>query len=347
MKILCLYSPGGSSGVRNGWRKCFQAAGHTFVFWDKSQKSAFDVFSEEEPDIFIGTTYDLDRATLKCFKSRPNLKVALFCSAYGDLTKEIDRAKFPIDIATEAELNLVKQLKDETGKPDFVFLHCVPSQKDRVIGGWGTLGIKTVSVLNACDTFEYLGGEFKGELTCDCSIVGGRWPYKSRNLDPFLMSLCNKYDFKVFGYGGWENYHNYLGQLDLGWEKHLFKSTKVCLSISEPHSTTYGYDLIERPFKVMGNGSFCLSDWVEGFNEVLGVGTLEMALTPAEYEWKLRFYLKNEDKRVEKAKIGQEKVLSGHTYWHRIAQMFTEFGLPEEAEKTNAMWRNLQKEVHS
>src|ERR1044072_5157537 len=110
MKILCVYTPAGPSYVRSGWGRVFTALGHEFVFWNPDKKPAFDVFGEVEPDLFLGTTYGLDRAQAKCIKSRPHMKVAMFCSAWGPMADDIPE-DYPIDRVKFAEANAVETLK--------------------------------------------------------------------------------------------------------------------------------------------------------------------------------------------------------------------------------------------
>jgi len=88
-----------------------------------SKKAAFDAFDEFEPDIFIGQTYQLDRAVLKCIKARPHMKVVLRASDWGDMQEDIDLEKYPILVANQEEIDTVAKLKEETGKPDFVYNH--------------------------------------------------------------------------------------------------------------------------------------------------------------------------------------------------------------------------------
>src|SRR5262245_32511826 len=111
MKVLCLHTPCGPHYVRSGWGKVFAAVGHDFRFWSMEGKSAFDAFAEYEPDLFIGTTYDLDRATIKCIMARPQMRVILFASANGELTDSLDRQKYPLVIATEEEKEVIRALK--------------------------------------------------------------------------------------------------------------------------------------------------------------------------------------------------------------------------------------------
>ncbi len=55
---------------RMAWVNAFMAAGHQVVFWDKQMANVFDAFEISQPDIFLGQSYNLDDATIKCIKER-------------------------------------------------------------------------------------------------------------------------------------------------------------------------------------------------------------------------------------------------------------------------------------
>jgi len=167
MRVLCNYTPSGPHFVRTGWKRVFEAAGHTFAFWQPDQTPAFDAFSAVEPDLYIGTTYELDRATAKCIAARPHMKVAMFASAWGPYVEDIDREKYPLVLVSEQEKRAVEQLRKTAGKPDLVFVHAHGRWLDGTMSGWSELGIPYAGVLNAADTFAYLGGRYDPGLACD------------------------------------------------------------------------------------------------------------------------------------------------------------------------------------
>ena len=109
--------------IRMAWAKVFSAMGDEVILWDIFKKPAFDAFDEFEPDIFIGQTYNMDRALFKCIKHRPHMKVVLRASDWGDKQEDIDLDEYPILVARKDEIDLIGQLKEETGKPDFVYNH--------------------------------------------------------------------------------------------------------------------------------------------------------------------------------------------------------------------------------
>lgn len=333
MKVLCRYAPAGPHYVRTGWARAFQAAGHDFKFWVPEGKSAFDAFSEYQPDIFLGTTYDLDRATAKCIALRPQMKVALFASAWGERIDGLDLKRYPLVVAQPEEKALLERLKGECGKPDFVFIHVTNKYLEGTMGGWRSIGVEPVGVLNAADTFDYLDGQYRPELACDVAFCGGYWGYKARNLDSYLLPLCHPssgLSVRIFGNSPWP-VANYLGRIDDHEVKDVFASATVCPNVSEPHSTDLGFDVIERPLKVLSSGGFCLSDHVDESYEVFSDEELVRARSPSEMAQLVRHFVDYPEERLPFMEQGKRKVLAEHTYFDRVSQILTQLGLPEEA----------------
>lgn len=342
MKVLCIYSDCGPSYVRSGWGRVFSSLGHDFYFWRPEVKPAFDIFSEINPDLFIGTSYDLDRATAKCIKSRPAMKVILYASAWGSLTDEIPE-EYPITRVRHGEKVLVSKLKEECGKPDFVFSHITDGYLDGVFGGWKEVGVQPVGILNAADTFAYMNGASREEFACDVAFVGGYWSYKARNIDPYLLPLCHPSTglrVKIFGNQPWP-VANYLGLLDDTDQKDVFASATVCPNVSEPHSQDFGYDIVERPFKVLSAGGFCVSDRVLEMDSVFPEGTLRQALNVREFHDLVRHYVAHPDDRIPFMEKGRQHVLAHHTYFQRVEKMFSLLGYTNEAARCRSLHREL------
>lgn len=333
LKILCEYSHGGSVHVRSGWGRAFTSAGLEFTFWNPEEKSAFDAFSETEPDVFLGTTYGVDRAVFKNIEQRPKMKVAMFGSAWGPMTDRIDKKKFPIVVVSEEEKKTIAKLRERTGKPNFVFIHSHGKWLEDTMSGWSQIGVRQVGVLNAFDTILYANPEFREDLKCDVGFCGARWPYKAINLDPFIFPMCHSssgLNVKIFGRHGWP-VGQFLGTCTDQESRDLFVSATVCPNISEPHSTELGFDFVERPYKVLGCGGFCVSDHVDEGRDLFEKDEIPMARTPEEMLGIIEYFVRNPDERHGYIKRGREKVLKNHTYHHRASQILSELSLFPEA----------------
>lgn len=345
MKVLCRLDGGGSMFVRQGWGKAFKLAGHDFRFWNPDSKSLFDVFHDFTPDLFISTTYSVDRAFCKLVEANPAMKVILFASAWGDYVDNIDHQKYPIVMVQDGEKRILEELKKKTGKPDFVFIHVTDKFREPTMGGWRTIGIEPVGILNAADVLDYLPGTPKENLKSDIVFVGGYWPYKARNINNFLLPLCHpskNLNVKIFGNQPWP-VPNYLGQISTPDVRNAFASAIVCPSVSESHSTDLGFDIVERPFKVLASNAFCIADYVEEAREIFNPEELIMCSHDWEYHERIQEFIRFPDTRLPYINAGRKCVLSKHTYFHRVAQMFTQLNLPDEAAKVLNAYQNWLK----
>lgn len=325
---MCDWAESGPRYVRTGWGRALATGGHDFRFWKRDQKSAFDAFSEFEPDWYIGTTYDLDRAIIKCIKARPNMKVTLFASAWGDLVDKLDRKEFPIVYVSELEKKTLAQLKKETGKPDYVFIHVSDKFLEPTMGNWRSIGIEPVGIMNGVDLHAFLGAQVRENLKCDIGFVGGYWPYKARNLDKYLLPLCDgEFDIKIFGNTAWP-VAQWLGPCTEQQNRDLTVSARVCVNVSEPHSHL-GFDLIERCFRVPAAGGLLVSDYVEEMKEVYG-DIIPMAKTPLGMRTLIKdlVYSSERQKIIDKSR---KIAILHNSYYNRTEKMLKHLKLDKEA----------------
>lgn len=333
--------------IRLGWAKVFQAIGHEVAIWDTQTKSPYDAFDEFEPDIFMGQTYNVDRAVFNCIAERPDLKVVMRASDWGDMQNHIDTEKYPILTANKAEIVWIERLKREHDKPNFVHNHYHDNWLKETHNRWKTVGINTVSLIHAADVFDYAEAGEVDFLKSDVAFVGGYWPYKARCLDKYLLRLCHpvgKFNIKIFGGSSWPVIQ-YLGRIQNENVKHVFRSATVCPNISEPHSQEFGYDIIERPFKILMSGGFCISDYVESMaNDVFTNEEMVFAKTPEEFEKLVEYFVNNPDERLPYIERGHRCVLDNHTYFHRVAKIFEELQMPQEAKKCLDFLKSMIRE---
>ena len=125
-----------------------------------------------------------------------------------------------------------------------------------------------------------------------------------------------KFNIKIFGGSDWPVVQ-YAGKISNENVKHAFRSATVCPNVSEPHSQDFGYDIIERPFKVLMSGGFCISDYVESMaNDVFTNDEVLFAKTPEEFEQLIQYYVNHPKEAALYAEKGFNCVLQNHTYFH-------------------------------
>ena len=321
--------------IREGFAKALSACGHEVIIWDIRKKSAFDMFDEFSPDIFVGQTYNTDRGVVKCIEERPWMFVTMKGSDWGIAQEEMDLNKFPILVANNNEIKTILDLKEKTGKPDFIDIHYHQSSVNLTHSKWIDNGIKCVGLMSAADISDYHNGQYDERLSCDIGYVGGYWPYKSHSINQYLIPLCHpkeNYHIKIFGNQPW-GVPQYCGFIQTEHVKNLFVSAKICPNISEPHSQVYGHDIVERPFKLLSSKAFMITDYVKSMKDNVFGDDVVYAENPSDFKNKINYYLKNEDKRQEMVEKGYNNVMNNHTYFHRVAQFFTELNLNQEAQK--------------
>lgn len=341
--------------VRNSWARVFNSCGHRSFLWQKESCPTFDLFNQIKPiDLLIINTYDVDEATCRCIKNNQETRVIMFASAWGDLIDKMNKEEYPIVRVSDNEKRILGKLKKETGKPDYVFIHTTPNYMQETMGGWNEIGIRPVSILNGADTFSYLGAVEKEEYKSDISFIGGRWPFKAKNIDRLLLPLCefpSKYKIKIFGNTPWP-VNQYLGQIHDDEVKHVFKSAIVCPNISEPHSYIYS-DLVERLWKIPLSDGLVVSDKACDLYNIFANGYDCLCPTfdsPKELSELVDYY--NKEFEIRQHLIWKQKrcILNHGTYFHRCSKMFFELDLFDESKKIldvyKLKYKDLLEEYH-
>jgi len=336
-----MYKSGGEYHRHLGFANALRMAGNQFVFWNADQKPAFDIFDEYKPDVFIGTTFDLDRATINSIKNYPHMKVVLKGGNWGANDDKIDKAKYPIVFVSEKEKKLLGKLKAESGKPDLVICHYHPNRLEETMGGWRELGITPHAVMNAADVCVFNKGKYDAGLACDVSFVGGYWKYKAENLDKYIAPLCSpvgKVNIKIFGNQKW-SVPQYLGGITDSRIKDLYTSSIVCPNVSEPHSNDFGWDVVERPFKIISSGGFLLMDTVTSAYEDVFGDSVDYYRDYKDLVNLIQHYKANPELRRFDA--AYNIVVGQHTYHHRMADLLMKLDYPNEAAKVLAVLSNV------
>jgi spore maturation protein CgeB len=318
---------------RMAWANAFNACGFQTAIWDCKNVSAFDVFDTFNPDIFIGQAYNLDEAIIKCIYERPHLKVALRAGDWGDHESSVDMSKYQILFCSQREKHLLNKLKQETGKPDFVYIHYSDEAIKQTHNHFSSIGIEAKSVMMSADIFSYSGATKQENLVCDIGFVGGYWPYKGQVINRYLFPLLNnvgEYNVKIFGNQAWP-VNQYCGLIADNQVKNLFVSASICPNLSEPHAEVFGFDVNERIFKILFAGGFCISDYVESY-KMFGDGLI-MAESPEDFKNKIDYYLSNPEERARISNIGRNIILKQHTCFHRASEIMKYFGLKSISEK--------------
>ena len=315
---------------RIAWANGLQAMGHEVAFWDKrtNNSSPFDIFASVETDAFLGQSYNLDDATIKCIKMRPHLKVGL---RVGDFKNDNPHI---LSIEVKEKQNLL-ELQESTGQVKFVHIHYTPEGVTETHSEYNQYGLNPVSLMMCADISQYHNPSYDPTLACDIGFVGGLWDYKAQVIKPYLFPLLQGWNYKtrIFGNQPWYGVSQYCGLISDDDVKNLFASAKICPNLSEPHAQQYGFDVNERIFKILCAGGFCISDKVEGY-KMFGDGIV-IADSPEDFRSKIHYYMDNDCERLTIAHRGREIVMASHTNVHRAADICSYFGwtIPDDLNK--------------
>ena len=330
---------------RLGLIKALNRSGHNAFIWDSRRTPVFDLFDTNDIDVFIGTTFEITPGLIQCLKEKP-CKVVMKAGDYGEACSKYDLTKYEILVASESELSKVRSLYDAGLKIDVIGCHYIPEKIQETHGYWNKFGCKVASLGLGCDVYDYHPSNPLPMFECDLSIVGGLWKYKQKTAEQYvfpLLDVKNNYRVKIFGNQSWPS-EFYLGNIETRYVKHLFASTKIGLHFGEPH-TSLGYEISERPMKLMSSKCFCLSDYNESLSILFTNNELYMAKTPQEYHEMVDYFLKNEDERRGYIERGYETVIDKHTYFHRAAELLSYLGMDIEAKQIMDTYDVVKKEL--
>lgn len=326
MKILIKHEGNASHYIYTGLIRAFQAMGHDCVFWSHDIP-AFDIFNAFEPDIFIGQGYRLDRATIKCIKLRPSIKVLLKVGCWGPVCDDVDTKKYPILMKTDEEIKDVEQV-GSASKKLVLFNYVHENRKDYLMRSWEKEISKTIGILPAADMSECTQGAFDDSLKCDIGFTGGYWSYKGQNLDKYITPMCypvGKYNIKIFGNQPWP-VPQYMGLASDKTARDLFRSSLVCPNVSEPHANVFGFEVNERIFKLAASGAFFISDPIASLTEdIFTKDEAVVAKNPKDFHDLIENVIKNPELRESHTYACQDTVLKNHTYTHRAKQIIESF----------------------
>lgn len=327
MKIMIQHEHNASHYIYTGIMNAFKAKGHECIFWSPDSTPSFDAFDMYEPDLFLGQGYNLSRATIKCLKLRPSIKALLKVGCWGEVCNDVDTDKYPILMRSEEEIKSIEDISSVV-KNLVLFNYVHPNKKDYLMSDWEKTAAKTIGILPAADTEEYLSGQFVESLKSDVCFVGGYWPYKGQNLDKYIVPLCypvGKYNIKIFGNQPWP-VPQYMGAANNETVRNLFSSSLICPNVSEPHANIFGFEVNERVFKLAASKSFFISDPIASLTEdIFTDNEAVIANGPEEFKTLVKDIIENPQIRNTHVEDCYKTVMSKHTYKNRVDDIIEAF----------------------
>ncbi len=310
MRVLFTHRPGGAYGyISESWMNICKNVGITVSRWDGNAAS-WDAF---DPDLYIGCSGHKQNVP-------PNrrAKVAIHVNPYGPvdmgpINEPVDSIKWVTRVA-----------------PDAVFGYGF--EKDRHYWSYWSekLGAKWVPMANAADFTLFNTTYEASQRNIDIVYIGGKWPYKSRSIDAYLLPLFDgRLSYTIGGWGDWDKKYDVKHYTDFEVPG-VLASAKIGPCISEPHTHQYGIDVPERVFKIIMSGTVAIHDNTRSLADQ--IPSLIIAGDPNEFRDLCHYWAGVDDAtRIKKSNEQRADVLNGHTYAHRLAKMFSELGFQEQA----------------
>lgn len=303
MRILTTQRVGGAFGyITDSWISALRDMGHVAERWDGLEAS----WHQFGPDLYVGCSGHKQPIPA----NRGDTKVAIHVNPYGQASiKGIDESKESIDW-------VAKQ------KPNVVFGY----GQDRDRAYWSrwesVLGIKWVPLPTAGDKLLFRLTTSIVDRPYDIVYLGGRWPYKGKIIDKFLLPVLMSpaIKSKLHGWGDWPPGLS-AGILPEDKPCEFLNSGKVGPCISEQHTCEYGIDIPERAFKVALCGTLVVHDNTEAIKFLIPSALI--ARTPEQYYDLCYYYSRPEniDQLTTIVSKQRQEVLDNHTYHHRMATL--------------------------
>lgn len=315
MKILYRKSEIGAGkyigiGIKNG----FIQSGHDVLLWDG--KDMERIFTEFKPDLFFANLNNLNEVNIDFLNDSPFVKTVAW--SYPWCTSDTSRDMLLVT-ATPDQAAIVKEINNFKG----IITNYTQKNAEKFYHKWKDIGIDVISFPLAADTATYYPAEPKDRYKCDLSYVGNYWEKKAKDgIDKYILPLKEKHDLKIWGEWGWPAGLS-SGKLPFGADRDVFCSSKINLSLHEPHSRNLGIDVISRIFNIPACKAFQVSDYVKEINDFFRKDEIIMCKDAEDYHDKVAFYLKHPGLRAEIAEKAYRRVLREHTYKHRVNELLT------------------------
>lgn len=281
--------------------------GHTALRYDNN----IDTWHNFDADIYIGCSGH--RETIP---KDTRTKKAIHVNPYGPV--KID--------GIDESLAAIEWVHAQ--KPDAVFGYGGPG--DRIFWSYwvSKLGIPWAPMPTAGD--KILFKDMGLERDVDLIYLGGRWPYKAKTIDKFLLPVYKSLQCRkaLKGWGGWPQEFGDTNIADHEVNAY-FNRGRVGPCMSEQHTQSYGIDIPERAFKLALCGVMFVHDPVATLKSL--IPSAVVVNDPQEYLDVIEYYVKNEDDRYRVAKQQQADVLQNQTYHNRMSTLFEVLGFAEQA----------------
>ena len=312
--VLCCGPDGGAfKFYTEGIGNAFRELGIVFEQWDGKDEA---VIKKLQPRIYLACSEAWRHTYPAWARKEFGTKIIVHANPFGSVKvgsvdggPTIDAKEHDIKwvLAQEPHLIICYAANDDVLKSYFNF--------------WTErYGIKVLALPLAADHVTYGMGAELEQYKFDVGWIGGMWPYKQKMMDKYLVPLRDKHKC---GFYGWNDAWG-MGPISNEESKHLFRSCKICPSISEPHSVEHPVDLPERVYKVPCAGGFTIHTPTKVIAAMGLSSVIPVADGVGDWFEKIQYYLTHEAERQQLADLQRKAILGAHTYLHRIRPLIQE-----------------------
>jgi hypothetical protein len=309
MRVL-FYNPDGGASVfiSQGQINALNDIGITTARWD-GKRETWDSFS---PDAYIGCS-----GHPQPIPYSPNCRKAIHVNPSGPIRVEpnINEKQETIDWVIAQEPMAVYGYGHESDREYWSY--------------WERNKLPWVPMATAGDAtiFKSTNGTHD---KCDIGYIGGRWPYKSKGIDAYLLPVLRDrtISHKICGWGGWPADFQ-VKRIDDKDVPPFLANCRIVPCISEPHTLEHGIDLPERVFKAALSGAAVIHDPAKGLDRYLPHAII--AKNPKLFHYEIQNLLKDHCRLAKIAQQQREDVLIAHTYHHRMATLMVALGFQDIA----------------
>lgn len=317
--------------IRLAWVNALRVAGHNVHFWDDTSKSPFDIFEEfKDCNIFIGSTWQLNKAIVKCLVKRPHIKVLFCADNWGSL--EVDQQKYPVGVATDQQKVLAEEIIKGGANFHNVLTQHNQQSAEVTHNKWRELGLEVTGLPLSADVTEYFPANTDENYKTDITYAGGYWPYKAKVIDRYLTPLfypATQWKINLFG-SGWNCVH-FLGNITTDSLRRFYRNAGVVPSFGEPHSYEVYSDIPSRFFQVPACMGFQIAPLILGMSELFEEDEVVFVDTPKEFFDRVCYYLNHPEDTESFRRKGCLRVFKEHTNFHRSSRLMRLLGEDEAA----------------
>lgn len=203
-----------------------------------------------------------------------------------------------------------------------------------VVSAYRALGARQcVPIYNALDPSTHHPAPVEVRFTGDLSFLGNRLPDREARVEDFFLRAAAHLPGARFllGGSGWEARPlpanvTHLGHVYTHEHNALNCSARAVLNIHRDSMARFGFSPATRVFEAAGAGACLITDAFEGVELFLEPGReVLVARSGEEVAEHVRRLTEAEARRIGQAAL--RRVLSGHTYTHRVSQVEAALGL--------------------